>query len=119
LMRKVKMVPVRLKREIDGFVINRLQGALLREAYCLVRDGVATPAEIDRLIRDALGLRWSVLGAFETSHLNTRGGIAAHAERMGPAYHRMAQQRGQSDSWPPEMVATVAADLEARRPLSD
>ena len=43
LLRSVGMSPVRLKREIEGFIFNRLQGAVLREAYCLVRDGVASP----------------------------------------------------------------------------
>jgi 3-hydroxyacyl-CoA dehydrogenase len=118
-VRSANIAPVELNREVEGFVFNRLQGALLREAYCLVRDKVVTPAEIDLLVRDGLGLRWSVIGPFETAHLNTRGGIRAHAQRMGPAYLRMGQQRGQDDPWTPAMVATVAEDLEARRPLSD
>ena len=56
----------------------------MREAYCLVRDGVATVADIDLVVRDGLGLRWAAIGPFETADLNTRGGIAAHASRMGP-----------------------------------
>ena len=48
--------PVLVQREVEGFVYNRLQGALLREAYCLVRDGVASVEDIDRLVRDGLGL---------------------------------------------------------------
>jgi 3-hydroxyacyl-CoA dehydrogenase len=108
---------VSLRREIDGFVFNRLQGALLREAYCLVRDGVASTADIDRLVRDGLGLRWSVIGPFETVDLNTRGGIAAHALRMGPAYLRMGQERGQNDPWTDELVAQVTAERRAALPL--
>lgn len=102
------MSPVRVKREVEGFVFNRLQGALLREAYCLVRDGVADVGDIDRLVRDGLGMRWSVTGPFETVDLNTRGGIAAHAERMGRAYARMGAERGQDDPWTPALVARVA-----------
>ena len=94
LLRDAGIEPVRVAREVEGFVFNRLQGAMLREAYALVRDGVATVADIDRLVRDGLGLRWSVVGPFETVDLNTRGGIAAHAERMGPAYARMGAERG-------------------------
>jgi 3-hydroxyacyl-CoA dehydrogenase len=111
------MMPVRLRREIDGFVFNRLQGALLREAYCLVRDGVASAADIDRIVRDGLGLRWSVIGPFETADLNTRGGIAQHAQRMGPAYHRMGQERGQDDPWTGDLVAQVVAERRAILPL--
>ena len=111
------MVPVRIKREVEGFVYNRLQGALLREAYCLVRDGVADVEDIDALVREGLGLRWSVIGPFETVDLNTQGGIEAHAARMGPAYARMGAERGQDDPWTPELVARVTQARRARLPL--
>ncbi len=117
LMSRCGLVPVCLMKEIDGFVFNRLQGAVLREAYCLVRDGVVSAGDIDLLMRDGLGLRWSLMGPFETSDLNTRGGISAHAERMGPAYLRMGQQRGQNDPWTPEIIATVAAERRAVLPI--
>jgi L-gulonate 3-dehydrogenase len=112
------MSPVLVRGEPEGFVFNRLQGALLREAYCLVRDGVISPADVDRVVKEGLGRRWAVLGPFETSHLNTRGGIRRHAELMGPAYERMGAERGQHDPWTPDLVATVAADLEARLPMA-
>jgi 3-hydroxyacyl-CoA dehydrogenase len=115
LLEHCGLTPVVLRREIAGFVFNRLQGALLREAYCLVRDGIAGVEDIDRIVRDGLGLRWSVIGPFETADLNVRGGIAAHAERMGPAYQRMGAERGQHDPWTPDLVARVAA--ERRKPL--
>jgi 3-hydroxyacyl-CoA dehydrogenase len=111
------MEPVIVRQEVEGFVFNRLQGALLREAYCLVRDGVASVEEVDRVVRDGLGLRWSVLGPFETADLNTRGGIASHAEKMGPAYARMGAQRGQNDPWTPDLVAKVTAQRRALLPL--
>lgn len=107
------MSPVLVRREVEGFVFNRLQGALLREAYCLVRDGVASAADVDRVVRDGLGRRWAVLGPFETAELNTRGGIEAHAEKLGPAYARMGAERGQDDPWTPELVAQVARELRA------
>lgn len=109
--------PIRVRKEVEGFVFNRLQGALLREAYCLVRDGVASVEDIDRVVRDGLGLRWSVVGPFETVDLNTRGGIAAHALKMGPAYERMGAERGQHDPWTPELVAAVSAARRALLPL--
>jgi len=61
--------------------------------YCLVRDGVASVEGIDRVMRDGLAPRWSVIGPFETIDLNTRGGIASHAQKMGPAYDRMGKER--------------------------
>lgn len=119
LIRRAGMHPIRIGREIEGFVFNRLQGALLREAYCLVRDGVATATEIDTVVREGLGRRWGVIGPFATSDLNTRGGIERHAAVMGPAYERMGADRGQHDPWTAELVATVAEDLHRSQPLED
>lgn len=118
LLRKAGLKPVRVAKEVEGFVFNRLQGALLREAYCLVRDGVATVSDIDTVVRDGLGLRWSVIGPFETVDLNTRGGISSHAQKMGPAYARMGEERGQNDPWTDDLVAKVNAQRREVLPLN-
>ncbi|TKD49961.1 3-hydroxyacyl-CoA dehydrogenase [Sphingomonas baiyangensis] len=111
--------PVHVAREIEGFVFNRLQGAMLREAYALVRDGIASVEDIDRIVRDGLGLRWSAVGPFETVDLNTQGGIAEHARRLGPAYARMGAERGQHDPWTEQLVADVVRQRRALLPLED
>jgi L-gulonate 3-dehydrogenase len=113
------MSPVHVRREVEGFVYNRLQGAVLREAYCLVRDGVASVDDIDRVMREGLGRRWAVIGPFETADLNTRGGIAVHAARMGPAYERMGAERGQHDPWTPELIEQVTAERRELLALED
>jgi L-gulonate 3-dehydrogenase len=113
----VGLSTVRVNREVAGFIFNRLQGAVLREAYCLVRDGVASVEDIDRVMRDGLAPRWSVIGPFETVDLNTRGGIASHAEKMGPAYEKMGRERGQHDSWTPDLVGEVARQRRTAVPL--
>ena len=117
LYRAVGLIPVPVAREVEGFVFNRLQGALLREAYCLVRDGVASVEDIDTVMTEGLGPRWSIIGPFETVDLNTRGGIASHAQKLGPAYERMGAERGQHDPWTPELVAKVAGERRALVPL--
>jgi L-gulonate 3-dehydrogenase len=119
LMISAGLKPIVVGKEIEGFVFNRLQGALLREAYCLVRDDVASVEDIDTIVREGLGLRWSFMGPFETAELNTKGGIASHAERMGPAYRRMGAERGQNDPWTPELVAKVAGERRTVLPLED
>lgn len=113
------MSPIVVKREIEGFVFNRLQGAVLREAYSLVRDGIASVEDIDTVMRDGLGRRWSFMGPFETVDLNTRGGIVAHAEKMGPFYHRMGLERGDTSSWDAELVRSVASQRRALLPLDE
>tara|TARA_R110002073_G_scaffold309465_1_gene479718 strand:+ start:232 stop:1188 length:957 start_codon:yes stop_codon:yes gene_type:complete len=117
LLTRAAMAPIAVNKEVEGFVFNRLQGALLREAYCLVRDGVTTAADIDRIVRDGMGIRLAVTGPFENADLNAQGGIEAHAKRMGPSYARLGAERGQNDPWTDEMVATVAAERRAALPL--
>jgi len=108
---------VRLGREIEGFVLNRLQGAVLREAYRLVDEGITDVDGIEAVMRLGLGPRWALSGPFETAELNTPGGIAAHAARMGPAYRRMGEARGETGcDWRPELVARVEAGRRAMLP---
>lgn len=104
---------VTLGHEVEGFVMNRLQGAVLREAYRLVDEGVADVAGIDRVMRGALGPRWALSGPFETAELNTPGGIRAHADRMGPAYKRMGEGRGETVDWNDALVTKVEAERRA------
>ncbi len=113
LLRSAGMTPITVRSEIEGFVFNRLQGALLREAYCLVRDGVISAPDVDTLVTMGLGRRWSVIGPFTTAELNTRGGIREHARRLGPAYARMGAERGQDDPWTDDLVERVASALES------
>jgi 3-hydroxybutyryl-CoA dehydrogenase len=61
--------PVRVERDVPGFVWNRLQFALLREAAWIVGQGVATPAVVDEIVRDGLARRWRLTGPFETAAL--------------------------------------------------
>ncbi len=119
IYRSAGLRPVVVHKEIEGFVFNRLQGALLREAYCLVRDGVATVDEVDEVVRSGLGRRWSFIGPFETADLNTRGGIASHAEKMGPAYARMGALRSQDDAWTEELVERVTRERRDILPLDE
>ena len=116
LLESTGMSAVVVHGEPEGFVFNRLQGALLREAYCLVRDGVISPRELDEIMIRGLGKRWALIGAFGTSALNVKGGITAHAARMGSSYHRMGLERGQDDPWTDEMIKTVNEDIAKKFP---
>lgn len=108
---KVNMRPVLVHHEIEGFVFNRLQGAILREAYCLVRDGVVSAADVDRIVTGGLAKRWAVVGPFATTALNVQGGVRAHAARMGASYESMGRLRGQNDPWTPELVKRVDEEI--------
>ena len=116
LMEAVGQVPVTLRREIPGFLLNRLQGALLQEAFRLVEQGYASMEDIDHTIKDGLGLRWSFMGPFETIDLNAPGGIADYLRRYGPAYHEMAVSGGPPKAWSAELIARLEAERRAALP---
>jgi 3-hydroxyacyl-CoA dehydrogenase len=66
----IGQTPILVNREIFGFVLNRLQFALVREAFSLAEQGVASIEDIDRCITDGLGLRWAFLGPFGVEATN-------------------------------------------------
>jgi 3-hydroxybutyryl-CoA dehydrogenase len=68
--------PVVVRRDVPGFIVNRLQYALLREAYSLVDSGVCSFADVDRAVTHGLGARWAAIGPFETMDL---AGLEVHA----------------------------------------
>ena len=107
---------VNVKKEIDGFILNRLQGALLNEAMRLYSDGYASSDEIDATIRDGLGLRWAFMGPFETIDLNAPGGIKDYISRYGPIFVEMAKNQTKIPDWSEE--AGEKLELERRKILS-
>lgn len=87
---QVGQVPIVVKREIEGFILNRLQAVLLSEAFRLVEDGYVTPQDLDKTLKDGLGLRWSFMGPFETIELNAPGGIPDYCHRYGDSLARLS-----------------------------
>jgi 3-hydroxyacyl-CoA dehydrogenase len=94
-------------------VLNRLQGALLNEAFKLVQDGIVSVEDVDKTIREGLGLRWSFMGPFETIDLNAPGGVVDYIERYGQMYYEMAQ----SQSAPREWDEAIASRIGRQRRL--
>ena len=108
---------VNVKKEIDGFILNRLQGALLNEAMRLYSDGYASSDEIDATIRDGLGLRWAFMGPFETIDLNAPGGIKDYMARYGSIFIEMAKSQTKIPDWSEN--AGKKLELERRKVLSE
>ena len=109
VIRDVGQVPVDVKREIDGFVLNRLQAALLSEAFRLVRDGVVSAEDLDHTIADGLGLRWAFMGPFDTIELNAPQGVADYCERYSAWFRRYVADLPPSDVWEDASWRAVAA----------
>lgn len=103
----VEQVPIVVRKEAEGFVLNRLQGALLAEAFRLVGEGVVSPQDLDKTIKDGLGLRWSFLGPFETIELNAPGGIPDYCARYTGFYHRLSTDPPSPTVWDADNVARI------------
>jgi L-gulonate 3-dehydrogenase len=106
----IGQAPITVNREVEGFVLNRLQGALLSEALRLVGQGVVRPHDLDTTVKHGLGLRWSFMGPLETIELNAPGGIADYCARYGAFYQRIAADPAKPEVWEEAQVARVLAD---------
>lgn len=107
--------PVLLKKEITGFLLNRIQGAVLNEALNLYANGYASVEDLDKVLKDGLGLRWSFMGPFETIDLNAPGGVVDYAQRYGPTYREVA--RGQlPNDWDAELLSRIEAERRSVLP---
>jgi 3-hydroxyacyl-CoA dehydrogenase len=116
ILARAGQTPFRVAREVPGFVMNRLQGALLDEAMTLVAQGLATVEDIDIAMRDGLARRWAFMGPFETIDLNAPGGVATFIDRYGPAYAEIGKSRPNRPLWQGELADRVIAARRAALP---
>jgi L-gulonate 3-dehydrogenase len=116
VMHGIGQVPIVVRRELDGFIVNRLQGALLSEALRLVGEGYVSPQDLDKTVQDGLGLRWSFIGPFATIELNAPGGVADYCARYGSIYRAVAANPPAPVVWDAANVDRVASQLESLTP---
>ena len=130
IYREIGQVPVTVDREINGFILNRLQGALLAEAFRLVGEGYVSAEDLDHTVKDGLGLRWSFLGPLETIELNAPGGIPDYCARYtgfykelaaaaaGPEVYQSPNVDRVIEAWPhqpsPDRIAALTQDRNER-----
>jgi 3-hydroxyacyl-CoA dehydrogenase len=107
--------PVVVRREVPGFILNRLQAALVCEAIRLYEDGYASAEDIDRTVRDGLGLRWSFMGPLETIDLNAPGGVLDYARRYGATMVEMDRAQAARE-WSAAALARLDAERRAAVP---
>ena len=82
----ISMNPIMIKKELPGYLSDRLQEALWREGLHIINEGYATTKDLDRAIEDGPGLRWSLMGTFLTFHLaGGKSGMKHMLEQFGPA----------------------------------
>jgi ketoreductase RED1 len=106
----VGRTPVVERKEIPGFVGNRLQNALSREAVYLVEQGVVTPEDLDKVVTNSLGLRWAAVGPFLGSHLGGGPGGYRHlVEHIGASMRDMGDGLGRPSQDPDEQERLIEA----------
>ena len=124
MMRQIGQAPIVMQKEIPGFVMNRIQGAVLQEIFRLVTDGYADIEDIDVGLRDGLALRWAIMGPFETIDLNAPNGVRQYAERYEGLYTALHATQLDRVSWTGPILDRIeeqrrtvlpADDLEERR----
>ncbi|HEX3930786.1 MAG TPA: 3-hydroxyacyl-CoA dehydrogenase NAD-binding domain-containing protein [Nocardioides sp.] len=112
--------PVRVRAELPGHVVNRLQAALWREAYDLVRRGAISVAELDLAVSSGPGLRWALLGPIATQHLSGGPeGLAHVLAHLGPPMVEWWSDLGDPALTPElvtELVEGVTNELGGREP---
>lgn len=119
LMIKCGRETIVLSKEIDGFVVNRLQGALLEEAFRLVGSGIVSAGDLDKAICDGLGLRWSIMGPMQTIHLNAPGGVTDYVARYGAMYRGFGLGGYEDIDWASVAKEKLEAEMAERTPVAD
>ena len=100
--RAVGKDPVVLRKDVPGYIANRLSAALWREAIDLVATGAADVAQVDQAVRSGPGLRWAVMGPHLLYHLGGgEGGIRGHLEHLGAVKETMLRDLATWTSFPP------------------
>ena len=111
-------VPVVLHKEITGFLLNRIQAAVLNEALNLYADGFASMEDMDLVLKNGLGMRWSFMGPFETIDLNAPQGLMDYAERYGSTFREVADDQA-TNPWSRDTMAQLHAQRREVLPAGD
>jgi 3-hydroxyacyl-CoA dehydrogenase len=119
LMAQIGQTPIVLAREVTGFVLNRLQWALLGEALNLVDSGVCTAEDVDKVLTDGLALRWAFAGPFEVGHLNDADGLRGYFRNLGGSIDAVRGDLDVAHPIGPELIERLHAALSARIPAAE
>ncbi len=119
LMSAAGMRPIVLNKEIEGFILNRLQFTLVAEAMHLVGEGYCSAEDIDAVLTDGLALRWASIGPFEVAHLNAVNGFQGFVDRLGPMMKRMGELARTDYDWTPAQVENLHSAIAQRLPVEN
>jgi L-gulonate 3-dehydrogenase len=116
-MKSVGMEPVTVLKEIDGFILNRLQYTLVAEAMHLVGEGYCSAEDIDKIMTSGLALRWASIGPFEVAHLNSTHGFLGFVEQLGPMMKQMGRSARTDYDWDMDLARKIHEGLVQKTPV--
>lgn len=116
ILEHVGQVPVCMKKELPGFVLNRVQYAIINECWRLVTSGVISAEDIDKVMWAGLGMRYAFIGPLEVMHLNAEG-MENYIERYGPTIEQVSSTFGPNPSYSGAGLREVVQQLNLRSPL--
>lgn len=119
LMESVGQSTIMLTREIDGFVLNRLQAVLLMETWRLAEQGIPLPLTLIKSCRRTSACGGQFMGPFEIIDLNAPGSVADYARRLGPLYQGIAAETIQHDVWDEPLIAKIEAQRREHLAFDD
>ncbi|KAK0085151.1 hypothetical protein PV325_005690 [Microctonus aethiopoides] len=117
IMTEIGQSPVIFTREIDGFALNRIQYAILNEAWRLVSDGVLSVKDVDIVMSEGLGMRYAFLGAFEAAHLNAEG-MKKYCEMYNKSIYDVSMTFGPTPKFIGPAADNISKQLEEICPLN-
>lgn len=111
-LKEIGKVPVLCRKETRGFILNRLQNALLKECITLVDQGVASVTDVDAAVSAGIGMRWALMGPFEVFDLASDSGLKGFFEHFAPVLEHKWQQKG-IEKLTPEIKSTIIEQFDS------
>lgn len=116
-MTSLGMKPITINREIDGFILNRLQYTLVAEAMHLVGEGYCSAEDIDAVLVHGLALRWASIGPFEVAHLNSTQGFLGFVDQLGPMMKTMGRDARTNYDWDRSLAERIHEEMAKKTPV--
>lgn len=116
ILEKVGQKPVILQKEVEGFIVNRIQYAILNECYRLIEANVISVQDIDSVMADGLGMRYAFMGPWETAHLNAAG-MGEYFEKYASGINHVSNTMGPVPLMEGETAKRIEQQMAAQIPL--
>ncbi|XP_035250505.1 lambda-crystallin homolog isoform X3 [Anguilla anguilla] len=111
LMTRVGQSPARLRKEVDGFALNRVQYAVIAESWRLVKEGIISVQDMDLVMTEGLGMRYAFIGPMETMHLNAPEGLGDYLQRYREGMRRVLSSFGPVPEFTGEEAEAIVQEM--------